>query len=70
VRRALTFPILLVALYVAQTAAVRADACVADQKGGLVCGEGKDAMRVFADTISPSKKYAFCLAQPRGVAIG
>ena len=62
--RALTFPVLLVALYVAQTAAMRADSCITDQLGGLVCGEAKGAMRVFADTTSPSKKYAFAWRTP------
>jgi hypothetical protein len=57
-------------LYVAQTAAVRADACVTDQGGGLVCGEGKGAMRVFADTISPSKQYAFAWRSPDGLPSG
>lgn len=33
-------------------------ACVADQHGGRVCGEGKDAVRVIDNTISPSKKLA------------
>lgn len=69
-RRALTFPVLLVALVAAQAAAVRADGCVADQKGGLVCGEGKGAMRVFADTISPSKQYAFAWRSPDGLPSG
>jgi hypothetical protein len=57
-------------LHVAQTAAVRADACVADQTGGLVCGEGKSAMRAFADTISPSKQYAFAWRSPEGLPSG
>jgi hypothetical protein len=70
VRRVLTFPVLLVALVVAQAASMRADACVADQKGGLVCGEGKGAMRVFADTISPSKQYAFAWRSPDGLPSG
>jgi hypothetical protein len=70
VRRAFAFPILLVAWHAAQTAAVRADACVADQKGEVVCGEGKGAMRVFADTISPSKQYAFAWRSPDGLPSG
>jgi hypothetical protein len=70
VRRVLTFPVLLVALVVAQAAPVRAEACVADPKGGLVCGEGKGAMRVFADTISPSKVYAFAWRSPDGLPSG
>lgn len=69
-RRVLTFPVLLVALVAAQTTALRADACVADQKGELVCGEGKGAMRVFADTISPSKQYAFAWRSPDGLPSG
>ena len=49
-RSALTFPLLLLALYVPQTVAVRAEACVANQSGDLVCGAGKSASGVFADT--------------------
>jgi hypothetical protein len=70
VRRVLTFPVVLVALIVAQAAPVRADACVADQKGELVCGEGNGAMRVIADTISPSKQYAFAWRSPDGLPSG
>jgi hypothetical protein len=33
-------------------------ACIPDQHGGLVCGVGKDAVRVLDDTTSPSKKLA------------
>ena len=69
-RRVLTFPVLLIALYIAQAVAVRAEACVADQKGDLVCGEGKGAMRVFGDTISPSKVYAFAWRSPDGLPSG
>ena len=69
-RRLLTFPVVLVAMYVAQTAATRADSCAADQLGGLVCGEGKRAARVFADTTSPSKKYAFAWRTPDGLPSG
>ena len=65
-RRVLTFPVVLVALVAVQTAAVRADACVADKQGGLVCGEGTSAVRVFDDTISPSKTYAFAWRSPDG----
>ena len=68
--RLLTFSFLFVASVVAQTAAVRADACVADQHGGLVCGTGKGAMRVVADTISPSKLYAFAWRSPDGLPSG
>ncbi|WP_246175666.1 hypothetical protein [Bradyrhizobium paxllaeri] len=51
-------------------AGANAQACVADQHGGLVCGEGKAAMRVVADTISPSKNYAFAWRSPQGLPSG
>lgn len=69
-RSALTFPVVLLALYVPQTAAVRAQACVADQRGGLVCGTGKGALRVFANTTSPSKNYAFAWRTAQGLPSG
>lgn len=69
-RRLSIFPILLVALYLLQIGGASADSCVADQQGGLVCGEGKSAVRVFADTTSPSKKYAFAWRTPEGLATG
>jgi hypothetical protein len=68
--RARTFALVVVALYVLQAAAVHAQACVADQHGGLVCGEGKAAMRVVADTISPSKEYAFAWRSEQGLPSG
>jgi hypothetical protein len=67
--RARAFPLVLIALYVQQAAAVHAQACVADQHGGLVCGEGKAAMRVVADTTSPSKEYAFAWRSEQGPAV-
>jgi len=70
VRSALTFPVMLLALYASQTAAVRGEACIADQRGGLVCGEGKGALRVFANTISPSKNYAFAWRTAQGLPSG
>jgi hypothetical protein len=70
VRSAVTFPVVLLALYASQTAAVRGDACIADQRGGLVCGEGKGALRVFANTTSPSKNYAFAWRTAQGLPSG
>jgi hypothetical protein len=70
VRTVLTFPVLLVALVVAQAAPVRAETCIADKHGGLVCGEGERALRVIADTISPSKQYAFAWRSPNGLPSG
>jgi hypothetical protein len=70
VRSALTFPVILLALYASQTAAVQAEACIADQRGGLVCGTGKGASRVFANTTSPSKNYAFAWRTARGLPSG
>jgi hypothetical protein len=70
VRFALTLPVVLLALYVAQTVAVQAQACVADQNGDLVCGTGTSASRVFADTTSPSKGYAFTWRTAQGLPSG
>jgi hypothetical protein len=67
VRRILTFPVVIVAWHIAQTAAAMADACVADKHDGLVCGEGGSAVRVIADSISPSKAYAFAWRTPGGL---
>lgn len=69
-RRALVFPLVLLALHVQQATAVHAQACVADHHGGLVCGEGKAAMRVVADTISPAKDYAFAWRSAQGLPSG
>ena len=65
-RSALTFPVVLLALYASQTAAVRSEPCIADQRGGLVCREGKGALRVLADTTSPSQNYAHRTGPPSG----
>jgi len=70
VRSALTFPVVLLALYASQTAAVRAQACIADQRGGFVCGTGKGALRVFANTTSPSRNYAFAWRTAQGLPSG
>jgi hypothetical protein len=70
VRSALTFPVILLALYASQAAAVRGEACTADQRGGLVCGTGKGALRVFANTTSPSRNYAFAWRTAQGLPSG
>jgi hypothetical protein len=69
-RRALAFPLVLIALYAQHVPAASAQACVTDQHDVLVCGEGKAAMRVFADTISPSKNYAFAWRSEAGLPSG
>ena len=69
-RSALTFPLILLALYAAQTAAVRGQACIADQRGGLLCGTGNGALRVFANTTSPSRSYAFAWRTAQGLPSG
>ena len=69
-RHALTFPIILLALYASQATPVRGEACIADQHGGLVCGTGKGALRVFAGTTSPSKEYAFAWRTAQGLPSG
>jgi hypothetical protein len=69
-RHILAFPLILIALHMQQVAAAHAQACARDQHGGLVCGEGKAAMRVVADTISPSKNYAFAWRGEQGLSVG
>jgi len=49
---------------------VRADNCVADPVGGLACGEGKGALRVFADSTLPSKGCAFAWRSSEGLSSG
>jgi len=68
--RARAFTLVLIALCVPQVPAVHAQACVADRQGVLVCGEGKAAMRVVADTTSPSKEYAFAWRSEQGLPSG
>jgi hypothetical protein len=70
VRSVLTLPVILLALYALQTAAVQAEACLADQNGDLVCGAGNSASRVFGDTTSPSKGYAFAWRTAQGLPSG
>ncbi len=69
-RSVLTLPVILLALYALQTAAVQAEACLADQNGDLVCGAGNSASRVFGDTTSPSKGYAFAWRTAQGLPSG
>jgi hypothetical protein len=69
-RYALAFPVALIALHIQSVAAAHAQGCVADQHGGLVCGEGKAAMRVIADTTSPSNSYAFAWRTAQGLPSG
>jgi hypothetical protein len=51
-------------------AAALAEGCRKDQYGGLVCGSGKAAMRVFDETTSPSKRLAFAWRSASGVPTG
>jgi hypothetical protein len=60
----------IVALLLPLTTGARAAGCVADQYGGPVCGEGRDAVRVFDDTTSPSKKFAFAWRSSAGLPAG
>jgi len=57
----------VVAVLVLSQAPAWAGACVADKFGGLICGEGNDALRVFPETISPSKKFAFAWRTAKGL---
>ena len=51
----------------------RAGSCQPDGFGSFICGEGKEAFRVFADTLSPSKALAFAwrnsIGLPRGTEL-
>lgn len=67
-RRALTIAALVAALYLPQV--VAAEPCNADNYGGLVCGDGNNALRVIADTISPSGKFAFAWRSSKGLPSG
>lgn len=44
--------------------------CVADQHQSFICGEGKDALRVFPSTIAPSGKLAFGWRTSEGLPSG
>ena len=68
--RAPAASLVLVAFFALQAPAALAQACAADQHGGLVCGAGKTAMRVVDDTISPSKNYAFAWRGEQGLSVG
>ena len=39
-------------------ASAAAQPCPIDRYKDLVCGDGRDAVRVFEETMSPSKRYA------------
>ncbi|WFU13948.1 hypothetical protein [Bradyrhizobium sp. CB3481] len=67
--RALAVLLVVLASYALRTPAALAQACVTDQHGGLVCGEGNAAMRVVDDTISPSKDYAFAWRGAQGLSV-
>ena len=69
-RKILILPAIAVALYLPQAVAVLAQACVADKYGGLVCGEGNNALRVIADTASPSGKFALAWRSAQGLPRG
>lgn len=47
------------AILLALVSSATAQSCAIDRYKDLVCGDGRDAVRVFEDTMSPSKRYAF-----------
>lgn len=69
-RSALTRLLAAAVFIVSQTPVAFAEACAADANGGLVCGSGKAAFRVIADTTSPSKEYAFAWRTADGLPSG
>jgi hypothetical protein len=58
-RKAMIMTVMLAALYLPQGGAAHSEAHNTDKFGALVCGEGNNALRSFADTTSPSGKFAF-----------
>ncbi|CCD92833.1 conserved exported hypothetical protein [Bradyrhizobium sp. ORS 375] len=44
--------------------------CVPDQRQSFICGDGKDAIRVFSETTSPSGKLAFGWRTSAGLPTG
>lgn len=46
---------------------VQAGSCRPEGSESFLCGEGKEALRVFADTVSPSKKFAFAWRSSTGL---
>jgi hypothetical protein len=61
---------IVVAILVALLPATAWAGCASDQRDDIVCGEGKDAVVVFPDTISPSRKLAFGWRTPSGLPSG
>lgn len=47
-------------------ASAAAQPCQTDRFKDLVCGDGRDAVRVFEETMSPSKRYAIGWRMKRG----
>ncbi|MGJ4996619.1 hypothetical protein ACQR0Z_19505 [Bradyrhizobium sp. HKCCYLS3077] len=45
-------------------------ACIPDQSRSFICGEGRDAIWVFPDTIAPSRKLAFGWRTSAGLPSG
>jgi hypothetical protein len=68
-RKRLTMAAVIAASLLEMTIAAAAG-CVADQHGSLICGEGRDAARVFPETTSPSKKFAFGWRTANGLPSG
>jgi hypothetical protein len=69
-RKLLTIQAVIAALYLPQTGAAHAEACGVDKYGGIVCGDGGNAMRVIETTTSPSGKFAFAWRSADGVVPG
>jgi hypothetical protein len=64
--RRLPIRVALVVLCLLQAAAGQAQNCRAD-KDSRICGEGKDALRLFEGTASPSGKFAFAWRSANGI---
>jgi hypothetical protein len=69
-RKAMIIKAMMAALYLPQGGTAHSEACNTDKFGALVCGEGNNALRSFADTTSPSGKFAFAWRSTQGLPTG
>jgi hypothetical protein len=69
-RKALIMTVMISALYLPQGGTAYSEVCNRDKVSAFVCGEGNKALRTFADTVSPSGKFAFAWRSTKGLPTG
>jgi hypothetical protein len=67
--RSRVLPALAGLLCLLQAAVAEQQACRVD-KNSWICGEGRDALRLFEGTSAPSGKFAFAWRSPNGIPSG